>query len=1427
MATTNLTRYIVCVPLDLADGRTGNSISARQRWDDRVSKWSGWAGAKGMTVEFVWEGSHELLHQLNRPEHQGRVQFFFGPRSLDDSWLDARLSEALEAAGPRYTAELNVELAINEHFEALGRTKEFFDDIRSLARSVRERIRGSAFVLMRHPTAALSSRIDAASKACEIALEQFKLLSHDPVRKDPLGPLAESLQEATDRVGDLLSEYRQEQAAVKARREASSTGADAREESDHSYMLRELYSDLSDSCERVTRWRRTVASQLAILTGNAGTGETHLLCDLAKQRLGRGRPTVVLMGQRFLNTTDPWTQALQQLDLAGWAAADFVNALEIVAQRAESKAFFVIDAINEGAGRLLWPTHMLPFLNRLRASPWISVVISICSSYVEDVLPSDGLNAAVKIEHHGFESVEFDATSAFFEHYGIDLPSSPLLAPEFSNPLYLKTLCQGLKASGETRLPKGFHGVVGAFAQYVEGINKKTAGDLDYDARRNLVLAALQDVAANMVDTRRTWLSYDVAERIVNAHLPGREYSRSLFPRLLREGLLIEERAWLGSTQGFIVAIQIGYERLSDYLCVQTLLDRHLTGPDPLAAFKKGGPLDHDSLCDTWSRPGLHEALHILVAEREGDELLDLIPTLSQEHFTPEVFLTSVVWRTPKAVTTRTLAHLRDLLATNTEAVIETLMTLATVPEHPLNIVFTDRLLRGSSMAGRDAWWSIGLHGLWGRQSAVDRLVQWANRLWPHTSLTEEAATHAALTIAWLLTSSNRYLRDQATKALVRVLTWRPALIERLIEDFADVNDVYVAERVFAAAYGATMRTTDATGVCAVADRVHRKVFAAGRPRVHLLLRDYARGIICRARYLACDSGPSRWPNSDPPYLSDWPKIPSESQIDAIVPKWSSDKSKKVSWGQLRIRSSVMSDDFGRYVIGTNSWSTNWLSLRLDEPMWVPLDLRIEHAVGLLTAQEREGWELFRRLAQKVQLERLGRRVSRQTTSTEESEEVTQSAGPAERLLEHVRLSLLNSMSRKKATLLAPLMGAVCSDFPSRMPPRFDLKLVQRYVVARVFELGWTPERFDFFDTHLRERGREASKPERIGKKYQWIAYHEMLAYMADQYQYVAGRATDQVAAAYRGSWQDGVRDIDPSNVMLRTAKDKDDNVSAHAFWAAWGVEEWHEGLAPQKWAKMTSDIPLPAALLFSSDGPSASAWVNLHTFMKWSMPRPAYEDSFRDGRREIWLHADGALVRRRHVDKLSRRNLFARGLQDGGLHEIYLGEVGWSDAAKFFDDPYYSHVGWAGDAAREGVEVIAATQGYTRERSGFDCSIVSETISLRLPTQQLLDMLRASWSGISATYVDEAGCVVAFDPSANVAGPSALLVRQDLLAQLLQNQNLVVVWAVQGEKTDAAGSPNYQLLARRAFHGVFVWDGKTMTGEYSFGDVESFEAED
>ena len=70
-----------------------------------------------MDVEYVWWGSSELIERLSQNKHIGRRYFWFGQTGFDHEWFQTRLDEALDTAGPRYTAELHIELGIAQDLE--------------------------------------------------------------------------------------------------------------------------------------------------------------------------------------------------------------------------------------------------------------------------------------------------------------------------------------------------------------------------------------------------------------------------------------------------------------------------------------------------------------------------------------------------------------------------------------------------------------------------------------------------------------------------------------------------------------------------------------------------------------------------------------------------------------------------------------------------------------------------------------------------------------------------------------------------------------------------------------------------------------------------------------------------------------------------------------------------------------------------------------------------------------------------------------------------------------------------------------------------------------------------------------------------------------------------------------------------------------
>src|ERR1019366_4817560 len=882
-----LVKYFVCLPLNLADPRLVDRKSAKQRWDEHVKKWLGWAESRGTNLEFIWWGSHELILRLLPTASAGLKRYWFDVAVFDDIWFSNRLEEALKTAGPRYTPEINVNLPIAEEFETFGRSEPFCDRIRTLAKDIRK----TANTLNYASRALSETRLEAAlfllQSQVQAVLESFRSLSTQPTGEIPLSQIINQIAAANSSVEELEEALNERDSGEKT--EQTKEGSSRNDISRREYLsaVYGLSSELRHARRTLEHAAEVANNPIMILTGNAGTGKTHLLCDVAKQRLESGRPTLLLMGQRFLSLEAPQVQALQQLDLATLSFEEFVGALEASAQVANCRALVMIDAINEGEGRRIWPFHIAAFLGQLRHSEWIGVVLAVRSAYEEVVFPDDIRSNAVTITHHGFAQFEYDAVRTFFVYYGIELPSTPLLTPEFQNPLFLKTLCTGLQESGQHRLPRGFQGISTVFDLYLKAMNSRLASVLDFNPKRPLVREALRQFANALIQAEKRWLTQDEAETLTTALLPDKRFSQSLYRGLVDEGALIEDVVRISESVSEPIVV-IAYDRLADHLIAAALLQSHLNTGTPESAFQPGGPLAFLWDKSQYIPNGLLEAMCIQVPERSGGELVDLAPQLLERRDFGDAFRQSLVWRDPKAFSERTRTAFNNLIRTERDLddSLNVLLTVATLPGHPLNAQFPNNMLRRHKMPDRDAFWSTYLHRAFGQHEAVDRLIDWAFAVRPATVIDEEAVVLCAGALIWMLTSSNRYLRDRATQATVNLLTGRINILSRLIKQFADVDDPYVLERLYAVAYGVVMRSNDVTEVGSLAELVYSSVFKNRSPVPQLLLRDYARGAIERALSLSArvDIVPT---DIRPPYASDWPKIPTAKEIKPLLPNWS------------------------------------------------------------------------------------------------------------------------------------------------------------------------------------------------------------------------------------------------------------------------------------------------------------------------------------------------------------------------------------------------------------------------------------------------------------------------------------------------------------------------------------------------------------
>ena len=392
--------------------------------------------------------------------------------------------------------------------------------------------------------------------------------------------------------------------------------------------------------------------------------------------------------------------------------------------------------------------------------------------------------------------------------------------------------------------------------------------------------------------------------------------------------------------------------------------------------------------------------------------------------------------------------------------------------------------------------------------------------------------------------------------------------------------------------------------------------------------------------------------------------------------------------------------------------------------------------------------------------------------------------------------------------------------------PRLALDIIQRYVVWRVFDLGWTVERFGSLDRHINRSSGVAAhsidtrKPERVGKKYQWIAYHEILAHISDHYQYRTRYDDVRPKSSYRGAWQLSVRDIDPSSVFTGAIPDRGRTENSVNRWCHETAIASVDKLSHERWLEQESDIPDREQQLRFVDPESGGTWVKLQGSAEWRLPTEPRYERYEVDQRELWLNAHGYFIDATAVDQFiswsKTVDFWNRWMPEPpDAYPLFFGELGWSFAFEaLLGDSLKSQIAEPPQGERCPVPLQSAAFEFVAEAGGYDCSVVEGHRFYR-PNSRLVEAMTLRWTGHGADFVNEERTLVAFDPSAHGTDSSALLVREESLASFLHETGSALVWAIVGEKcVFVPGDLSESWAGSLRLTGASVYGPERLTGD-------------
>ncbi len=744
------------------------------------------------------------------------------------------------------------------------------------------------------------------------------------------------------------------------------------------------------------------------------------------------------------------------------------------------------------------------------------------------------------------------------------------------------------------------------------------------------------------------------------------------------------------------------------------------------------------------------------------------------------VFKNSTLWRSADSFTARTDELLQQISCNDfNNPKLDILLQLSIKPDHPWNADLLHKILIDKTLTERDKLWSTQISCSYSMSEnlTVKKLIDWPYSA-ERTSLSNtfqnlepEMVRLYAITLIWVTTSSHRELRDKATKSAIVILSKYPEYLLELMSKFSEVDDLYVKERLYAIAYGVVLNMENKDLITKIAEKTYKQVFETEKPVPHILLRDYARSVLEFAYHQNLLSDEINPENFRPPYKSDWPiENPSNSEIEALD---------DMQYSSVHHSLMGFAGDFGIYTMScVHSFSPTPLTKTHPE---TGVELKRKF-IDILSKEQKNLYDKY--LTQYNSL----KEKHREQSSKEKNRFIETFD---EKQKEHFRWLFEDR-------------------FMDDRPATFSRQWAKRWICKQVYEMGWKKELFKNFENIMCSSSRERKNPiERIGKKYQWIALHKLLAHLADNVHYIKEYDDKK---QYEGPWQLLLRDIDPTCYLRKTKYDDQRDNIPKCWWQPHLTQFPENTIEKQEeWLKSKNNAPdFKKILQIKNPDDNNNLWTILFNFVVQQKDMSQIKTEETDFYKlELWFRINTIIIlekdKKVFLEKIKNQELCGLGDLIGGKTE-FLKE--YSNKNNDTIDEWHTELRTNNDVCK--VKYFVPVSRYTWESEDRS---MDNGISFYLPSQILIDKLSLCYPPRQYKYwKDKRNYPVFTDPSICLTGPSSALIKTDILNSYLMQENLCLIWLIGGEKR--IYGKEYRTGQRHDFSGVYYNSGDKIKGD-------------
>lgn len=1095
-----------------------------------------------------------------------------------------------------------------------------------------------------------------------------------------------------------------------------------------------------------------LSNKVLIIKGEAGTGKSQLFANETAKFISSDRKVLLLLAGFYADSRSLENQIMEQCRLN----FDFEKLIDIFESIGEVERRFVpifIDALNETWNNGLWKQALPRIIKKINDCNYVKLAISFRSEYERQILDNKLINPKNNpnisyIVHNGFENNTEEAVQAFFNHYGIKFPLEYFLEYKFDNPFFLTLYCKNYQGD-EPNLPQLYDRILAKADQNLQCSLPdvfKNNGYTEYDR-----------IVYNLIICICSWIvkngnKYIDKESLIELSF-WKEYRLPLQPiiRELEREKILYSYLYLDKEFYFLA-----YDQMNDYYCAKAIVDKARSRDEIKEKIKNDILEIKDGKIKKYSNVDLFINVCVLFTEKYHEECIDVIDFIDNKYYKLEIaekYVSSYMWRSKESISFEYLLSFISKYSIENDLLCKVFIANSLKKDHPLNADKLHECLIFRNLNQIDYLWTININKFFSEESRLYQLINIFIK-GEKIDIDNKQQKMLLLTLfAWLLSASNRRLRDLTSKAMVEILKIDFELSLEVLKKFHGVHDPYIIQRLYGVVFGACCKRENdfRSEYENLVEYVYTDIFNNSIVCPDILLRDYARLIIERFLWEYKDyNGIINKERIIPPYKSfpipeireDYTNFDSKERgLSNIL--WSMQFNLKGFYG-----------DFGRYVFQS---ALNCFDVNEENIFNCAVDYIINHL------NYKEDW------------------------------------------------------------------------FSA-----YDYRLNMNNVA----------------------RG-NTIKTERIGKKYQWIAMHNILARITDYSKMLKEPYTSNPKERYyEGPWEPFVRDFDPT--INENICNNDTSLRFTEFDSFNQIIIAEDKLSDfdtinnDDWAKDDSVILDNMSKIILLDNENMQRWVALGTYI--SIEGKKINNMSK--RVFLWTHAYFVSeTQQEEIIKASKDNLFkfeSMELLDSNMsYKVFNREYPWAPSCKvfkenelvellintgeerkftrtlpkilyewkgsdnsYFDNPQenlYETNEWRIPVKRSIGKILRAYSELSLENE-YDASKFSSK-RIGVACSKFIEMFNLEQKEYDGIYYDENGEIATFDTN-NLQNSGGVVVRKDLLERFLQINHFKLIWFI-GIGKEAKGT-NEQDFIREDFHGVLFYDKKDDNGSCIFLPIKN-----